>query len=48
MHGGNRHKNMGKLINDAFDDMDQEDHYQEDDEWAAWEGMDEELIGSLS
>lgn len=47
MHGGNRHKNMGKLLSDAFDDMEQEEYYEEVDEWAAWSGMDEELIGIL-
>jgi hypothetical protein len=47
MHGGNRHKNMGKLISDAFDDLDQEDYYEETDPWAAWEGMEEDIIGRL-
>lgn len=42
----NRHKNMGKLVDDAMADLYDEPYYgDEDDEWAAWEGMDDEVIG---
>lgn len=38
---------MGKLLSDAMDDMEEEDYYEEKDEWAAWNGMDEEVIGRI-
>lgn len=42
----NRHKNMGRLVEDAMTDLYDEPYYEEEvDEWAAWEGMDEALIG---
>jgi hypothetical protein len=43
----NRHKNMGKILGQAMEDLENEGYYDEEgDEWEAWEGMDEETIGN--
>lgn len=37
---------MGKIVGEAMEDMENEAYYEEEaDEWAAWEGMDDETIG---